>query len=75
MAKIIDFPLDINEGETRLDLDPDTILAAAAGKLKEVVIVGYEEDGSFYFASTKADGPEVLWLLAQAQRKLLEIGE
>ena len=75
MAKLIDFPLGIREGETRLDLDPDTVLAAAAGKLKDVVIVGYEADGSFYFASSQADGPEALWLLAQAQRKLLEISE
>ncbi len=73
MTKVIDFPLGLNEGETRLDLDPDKILTAAVGKLKEVVIVGYEADGSFYFASSQASGPNTLWLLAQAQRKLLEI--
>ena len=75
MAKLIDFPIGIHEGETRLDLDPDTVLTAAVGKLNEVVIAGYESDGSFYFASSQADGPEVLWLLAQAQRRLLEISE
>ena len=51
------------------------MLAAAVGKLNEVVIVGYEADGSFYFASTRASGPDTLWLLAQAQRRLLEISE
>ena len=73
MAKLIDFPLGINEGETRLDLDPDMLLTAAVGRLKDVVIVGYEANGDFYFASSQADGPEVLWLLKQAEQRLLAI--
>ena len=73
MAKLIDFPLGINEGETRLDLDPDMLLTAAVGRLKDVVIVGYEANGDFYFASSKADGPEVLWRLKQAEQRLLAI--
>ena len=73
MAKLIDFPLGISPGETRLDLDPDMILTAAVGRLKDVVIVGYEADGSFYFASTRANGPDVLWLLKQAEQRLLAI--
>ena len=73
MAKLIDFPIGLNEGETRLDLDPDAVLTGAVGLLKEVVIVGYEADGSFYFASTRANGPDVLWLLKQAEQRLLAI--
>jgi hypothetical protein len=73
MAKLIDFPIGIHEGETRLDLDPDMILTAAVGKLKDVVIVGYEANGDFYFASSQADGPEVLWMLKQAEQRLLAI--
>ena len=73
MSNVKDFPLGLNAGETRIDSDPDQILSAAVGKLAEVVIVGYEPDGSFYFASTRSSGPETLWLLAQAQRRLLEI--
>jgi hypothetical protein len=73
MAKLIDFPIGINEGETRLDIDPDKVLTGAVGKLSEVVIVGYESDGSFYFASTRANGPDVLWLLKQAEQRLLAI--
>jgi hypothetical protein len=73
MAKLIDFPLGINEGETRLDIDPDKVLTGAVGKLSEVVIVGYESDGSLYFASTRANGPDVLWLLKQAEQRLLAI--
>jgi hypothetical protein len=43
------------------------------GKLTEVVIVGYEADGSLYFASNRANAPDVLWLLKQAEQILLDI--
>lgn len=73
MAKLIDFPIGLDAGETRLDLDPDKVLTGAVGMLKEVVIVGYESDGSLYFASTGTHGPDVLWLLKQAEQRLLAI--
>jgi len=73
MAKLIDFPIGLNEGESRLDFDPDAVLTGAVGLLKEVVIVGYESDGSLYFASTRANAPDVLWLLKQAEQRLLAI--
>lgn len=75
MTNVRDFPLNLNLGETYLDTDPDKILQAAIGNLSEVVICGYEPDGSFYFASTRSSGPETLWLLAQAQKRLLEISQ
>jgi hypothetical protein len=73
MAKLIDFPIGLDAGETRLELDPDAVLTKAVGMLKEVVIVGYEADGSLYFASTGTHGPDVLWLLKQAEQFLLAI--
>jgi len=73
MAKLIDFPIGLNEGESRLDFDPDEALTGAVGLLKEVVIVGYEADGSLYFASNRANAPDVLWLLKQAEQILLDI--
>ena len=57
MAKLIDFPIGLNEGESRLDFDPDDALTGAVGKLTEVVIVGYEADGSLYFAFNRANNP------------------
>ena len=76
MSNVKDFPLGLQGNETRLDLEPNNILeAAVTHDLREVVIVGYEPDGSFYFASSRSSGPETLWMLAQAQRKLLEISE
>ena len=73
MAKLIDFPIGLDAGETRLELDPDEVLTGAVGLLKEVVIVGYEADGSLYFASNRANAPDVLWLLKQAEQILLAI--
>lgn len=62
------------EQVTKLDLPPERILrkATEAG-LTGVVVVGYDADGDFYFASSYADG--VLWLTELAKKKLLEIGD
>jgi len=60
-------------GVTRLDLPADQVLDRAVGKLKSVVIVGELEDGSEYFASSIADGPDVLWALERAKLRLLQI--
>ena len=61
---------------TRLDLPPDRVLEAAKGKIKDgVIIIGYDLDGEEYFASSIADGPEVLWLLERCKQKLLNVSE
>ena len=58
---------------TRLDLPPDRILNKAIGKLDAVVIVGWDKEGDFFFASSYASGPESLWLLEKAKKELLEV--
>lgn len=47
---------------SRLDIPPDRVLQKAldAG-LTEVVVIGYDADGQEYFASSQADGGDVLW--------------
>lgn len=60
---------------TRLDLPPDRILESAMGKLAGVVIIGYDKDGAEYFASSIADGADVLWLMERSKKKLLEIAD
>lgn len=61
-------------GVTRLDIDPARVLAEAqAAGLTAVVITGYDADGNEYFASSVADGANVLWLLARMQKRLLEV--
>lgn len=56
---------------TRLDLPPERILnAALEADLSEVVIIGRDQDGNEYFASSIADGADVVWL---AQRMTLKL--
>jgi hypothetical protein len=62
-------------GITKLDLPPDRILEGAIGELEGVVILGYKKDGTEYFASSYADGGDVLWLLERLKLKLLNISE
>jgi hypothetical protein len=59
-------------GVTKLDLPPDRILADAVGKLEGVVILGYTKEGDEFFASSYADGGNVLWLLERLKKQLLE---
>jgi hypothetical protein len=58
---------------TKLDLDPDIVLENTKGTLDSFVIVGWDKDGELYFASTMADGGEVLWLLEKTKKQLLDI--
>lgn len=61
-------------GVTRLPLDPEQVLTEALKfKFQSVTIVGSDESGEFYFASSLPDGPNVLWDLEIAKKKLLEI--
>ena len=70
MGEVVNLP-----GPTRLDLPPERILNAALKQdLKSVVIIGWTED-DWYFASSIAAGPEVLWLLELARKKLMEVGD
>lgn len=59
---------------TRLDLPVDRVLDAARDTLNNVVILGYDKEGQQYFASTFADGGEVLWLLEKCKLALLNVG-
>lgn len=70
MGKVI--PLN---NVTRLDMPADRVLEAAIGKLEKVVVLGYDEDGDEYFASSVADGGTVLWLMERLKLKLLTVQE
>lgn len=60
-------------GVTKHDLPPDRVLENAKEKLKSVVIMGWDQDGNIYFASSLADGADVMWLMEWAKKKLLEV--
>ncbi len=71
MAKVI--PLN---NITYLDLPPDRILEQSKGELEGVVVIGVgKKDGEDYFASSYADGGQVLWMLEKAKKALLEVFE
>jgi hypothetical protein len=70
MTNVIDAPI-----VTRLLLNPERVLEAALGKLSDVVIIGYTHDGEEYFASSEANGAEVVWLLERAKLQLLRMGD
>jgi hypothetical protein len=70
MTNVIQF-----RGITRLDLDPDIVLENTKGQLAGLVICGYDKAGNEYFASTYADGGDVLWLLERMKLRLLNIGD
>ena len=59
---------------TRLDLPVERVLDGAKESCPDgVVILGYDADGEPYFASSIADGGEVLWLLEKLKLKLLNV--
>jgi hypothetical protein len=59
---------------TRLKLDAQQILNAAldAG-LSDVVIMGFNNDGNEYFASSDPDAGNVLYHLERSKHKLMKI--
>lgn len=62
-------------GVTSLDRQPTRVLAQAAGaKLDSCLVIGYDDDGSFYFSSSVADGADALWMIKVAEKHLLEAG-
>jgi hypothetical protein len=60
---------------TKLDIPVDRVLENAKDNLDGVILIGYDKDGEEYFASTFADGGEVLWLLKRMETKLLQVAE
>ena len=58
---------------TKLDIPVDRVLEKAVGQLDSVVILGYDKEGDEYFASSNADGGDVMWLIERAKKRLLDI--
>lgn len=63
-------------GITKLDTDPRRVLESALERgMSAVVVIGYDEDGGEYFASSLADGGDVVWHLERAKFKLMVIAD
>lgn len=75
MSDLVDNVVELSV-VTRLDIPAERVLRKATESgLGKVVVIGYDREGEFYFASSVADGGDVLWLMALAKKKLLDIGE
>jgi hypothetical protein len=58
---------------TKLDLPPERILRGAIEKdLDGCFVIGRDKDGDLYFASSIADGGDILWLWEKAKTLLME---
>lgn len=56
---------------TRLDIPAEKILRKALdADLAEVVVIGFGPEGEYFFAASKADGADVLWLLELTKHEL-----
>lgn len=61
---------------TTLDLTPERVLAAAQdAKLTGCIVMGFDDEGEVYFASTYADGGDVMWLMEWGKRELLRMAD
>ena len=67
MDNVVPFP-----GLTRLDIDIERVLDAAKTALDGGIVIGWDHDGTLYFASSYTDGKKILWLLKMAELKLLD---
>jgi hypothetical protein len=60
-------------GTTRLDIPAARVLQGATdAALQTAVVIGWDAKGEFYFASSAADGAEVLWLIKVTEKKLMD---
>lgn len=61
---------------TRCAIPAERVLVEAQKEgLLDVVVVGWDANAGFYFKSSQSGGPEALWLLELARKRLLEVGD
>lgn len=59
---------------TTHDVPAERVLnGALKADLDRVVVMGYDQDGNEYFASSMADGADVVWLAERLKKKLLDM--
>ena len=69
MADVVIFP-----GISRLDIPVERVIEGAKNaKLESAVVMGWDDAGVLYFASSYADGGDVLWLMEKAKMALLNV--
>lgn len=67
-------PVTVLETVTTHSLPVERVLnAVVAANLRSVIVIGYDEAGDFYFASSEASGASVMWDMEVAKKKLMEV--
>lgn len=57
-------------------IPPERVIDAARdASLESVLIVGIDESGELYLASSTSDGREMLWYLARAHHQLMQMAD
>lgn len=56
---------------TTQNISPDIVLLNCVGKMKNIIVIGWDKDNYFYFASSQTDGGHVLLLMELAKKTLL----
>ena len=68
MGDVVDFT-----GITRLDIDPERIRQNIPEGMQGLVVMGYDSEGEFYFASSYADGAQAVYLAECMKHMLMRI--
>ena len=68
MSNVVTLPV-----VTTLDVPPSRVLAdAMSANLDQAIVIGRNQDGTLYFASSVSDGAEANWLLDAAKFGLFQ---
>lgn len=69
MSNVVDLPVI-----TKLDHTAEWVVKKASeADLKSAVVIGWKNNGEFYFASSMSDAAEVVFLCEMAKTKLIKI--
>ena len=61
-------------GITKSEVPVERVLnGASKADLKHCIIVGTTNEDNLYFASSQADGGDILWMMEKAKQLLMEI--
>lgn len=67
--------VEFHPDRDRCGISADEILIAAIGKLHEVVIIGYEQDGYEYIAGNSATLKDAAYLFSRGQLTMLRYAD
>lgn len=71
MGNIVDITSKIVHDAVSDMPTPDEILTESLGQLETCIILGWDNDETFYTRASSSDGPNLLWLLELAKKRLM----